>query len=192
MWLIITLLPLSDYISLHAGSHSAVLAAAVKAPHSAEAGELQDWFSTRPGWQLEDPDHSNPPRYVGISVVFFCLFFYLQIKCFFSRVLTLFVKLLQLNTLHGNLSVQCHLLLASRATGVVTSTIWNVSCLVHSSSRFAVKCCCFLAACLVYFRLFENTQRTCLSSFNSVFMKHVSVSTEDQMFLLMGNIFITL
>lgn len=135
---------LTTYISRHAGSHSAVPAAAVKAPQSVEAVEFQDQSSTPPGWQLEEPDHSSPPRYVGISIGFFFFFFVPTEEVFVKQssfTTTVFVTLLQLNTPHGNLSVQCHLLLASRATGVVTSTIWNVSCLVHSQSRFLVKCC---------------------------------------------------
>lgn len=63
----LSLLPLSDYISHHAGSHSVVPAAAVKAPHSVEAIELRDFSSTPQGWQLEEPDHSSPPRKVGIN-----------------------------------------------------------------------------------------------------------------------------
>lgn len=59
-----SLLPLSDFVSCHSGSHSVVLAAAGKAPHNVEAVELlvRDLSSTPQGWQPEELDHSSPPR----------------------------------------------------------------------------------------------------------------------------------
>lgn len=127
----LSLLPLSDYISHHAGSHSVVLAAAVKAPHSVEAIELQDFPSTPQGWQLEEPDHSSPPREVGINR----LLFYLPRECLshslsHSCSLTHYMGICQW-------SVTC-CWPPGPLGGNTDCTIWNMSCLVHSQRRVAI------------------------------------------------------
>lgn len=89
-----------------------MLAAAVEAPHSAEAVEVQalDLYSTPHCWQLEALSRSRAPHSVGI-LMSFCITHQGHIRPFAANTL---VTLVQLNTLCGNLSVQCHLSLAIR------------------------------------------------------------------------------
>lgn len=143
-WLIITrsLLPLSDYVYL-TSCRVTLCCAGSSSQSSPECGGCRV-----PGSVLNSPrlatGGARPQQSSPLCRHLNWLFFVPTEEVFVKQssfTTTVFVTLLQLNTPHGNLSVQCHLLLASRATGVVTSTIWNVSCLVHSQSRFLVKCC---------------------------------------------------